>query len=101
MEAKVLCFVNLNQKLTNEANLAQEPEAKVNYAQKLATKTIEVENLIAQTSQVFHIANMLLSPCLLAHKENKRDRIISRLLEVSCCYIRTILGHPTSKSYAK
>jgi hypothetical protein len=34
--------VNLNQKLAIEANPTQEPEAKTNYAQKLAVKTIEV-----------------------------------------------------------
>jgi hypothetical protein len=42
MEVEVFCFVNFNQELAIEANLAQEPEAKTNYAQKLATKTIEV-----------------------------------------------------------
>jgi len=42
MEAKVFCFVNFNQELTIEANPTQEPETKVNCAQKQAAKTIKV-----------------------------------------------------------
>jgi hypothetical protein len=37
----------------------------------------------------------------LAYKENKKDKTISRLLQVSCYYIIPILGHSTSKVVQK
>ncbi len=37
----------------------------------------------------------------LIYKENNKVRTISRLFQVSCCYIRPILGHSTLENYAK
>jgi len=60
MEAKVVCLANFTQELIIKANPIQKPKVKINYAQKLTAKTIEVMNAVARTPQVFPIANMLL-----------------------------------------
>ncbi len=52
MEIEVVCLVNPTQKLVIDANPAKKPKVKANSTQKPIVEIVEVQNVIARTSQV-------------------------------------------------
>jgi hypothetical protein len=85
MEVEVVCLVSTTQELAIEANPAQEPEAKANFAHEPAIETIKIQSAITQIPQMLPIANMLLLPTLLT----RRTRRIKPLVDYSKSHLVT------------